>query len=45
MAALCAARWSGNVRQLENVLERVVVLLEGSRIRVQDLPPEAASGS
>ncbi|MDD5628177.1 MAG: sigma-54 dependent transcriptional regulator [Elusimicrobia bacterium] len=38
LEALCAARWDGNVRELENVLERVVVLLEGDRVRRQDIP-------
>jgi len=38
LQALCAARWDGNVRELENVLERVVVLMEGDRIQRRDLP-------
>ena len=32
-------RWSGNVRELENVIERAVALAEGPRITVADLPP------
>ena len=40
MKALSAGRWEGNVRQLENLLERLVVLLEGDAIRLQDLPEE-----
>ncbi|MHC4605340.1 MAG: sigma-54-dependent transcriptional regulator [Planctomycetota bacterium] len=31
-------RWPGNVRELANVLERAVILSEGPRIRVTDLP-------
>ena len=38
LEALCAERWEGNVRQLENLLERVLVLLEGGTIRKKDLP-------
>jgi two-component system response regulator PilR (NtrC family) len=32
--------WSGNVRELENVIERAVILGEGSEITLQDLPPQ-----
>ncbi len=32
--------WPGNVRQLENVVERCVVLAHGTSIGVEDLPPE-----
>lgn len=41
--------WPGNVRQLENTVERVVVLAKGSEISVEDLPdflhPESAPAS
>ena len=40
MAALTAYGWPGNVRQLENVLIRVLVDLRGDEIRSGDLPPE-----
>ncbi len=33
-------RWPGNVRQLENVLERMVVLSASDRITEEDLPEE-----
>ncbi|MFH1724904.1 MAG: sigma-54 dependent transcriptional regulator [Elusimicrobiota bacterium] len=41
MKALSGAPWAGNVRQLENLLERIMVLLEGDVIRARDLPEEA----
>jgi DNA-binding NtrC family response regulator len=39
MDALSAFDWPGNVRQLENILERGCVLCEGTLIRFADLPP------
>ncbi|MBL8619075.1 MAG: sigma-54-dependent Fis family transcriptional regulator [Deltaproteobacteria bacterium] len=35
---LCAERWPGNVRQLENVLEQAVLLATGPQIEPNDLP-------
>lgn len=32
--------WPGNIRQLENVIERAVVLAEGDTVRLIDLPTE-----
>jgi transcriptional regulator with GAF, ATPase, and Fis domain len=42
MRALMAYSWPGNVRQLENAIERAVALSAGTRqeIDVSDLPPE-----
>ena len=41
MRALMAYNWPGNVRQLENALERAVALNAGrSEIDIADLPPE-----
>ena len=37
---LCDYEWKGNVRELENVIERAVILAPGSRICVSDLPPQ-----
>jgi two-component system NtrC family response regulator len=33
-------RWPGNIRELENVIERMVVLAAGDEIVEADLPPE-----
>nr|WP_319395893.1 sigma-54 dependent transcriptional regulator [uncultured Desulfobacter sp.] len=35
---LCDYEWKGNVRELENVIERSVILAPGSMITVADLP-------
>ncbi|NCC25630.1 MAG: sigma-54-dependent Fis family transcriptional regulator [Deltaproteobacteria bacterium] len=40
MQALSGYDWPGNVRQLENVVERCVVLSQGQVIEIDDLPPE-----
>lgn len=37
--------WPGNVRQLENVIERAVVLTRGKVIDVEDLPPDLRDSS
>ena len=33
-------RWPGNIRELENVMERVVTLESSNQIQVNTLPPE-----
>ncbi|MBG0777831.1 MAG: sigma-54-dependent Fis family transcriptional regulator [Desulfovibrionaceae bacterium] len=40
MDYLSAYEWPGNVRQLENVVERCMVLATGDYVTVDDLPPE-----
>lgn len=45
MRILVAAPWPGNVRQLRNMMERLVVTLTGDVIRSGDLPPELAPRS
>ena len=37
---LCGHSWPGNIRQLESVVERAVLLSEGETIRVDELPLE-----
>ena len=44
MAALQAAEWPGNVRQLRNIIERILILATGepsTPVTVDALPPEA----
>ncbi|SMP44276.1 DNA-binding transcriptional response regulator, NtrC family, contains REC, AAA-type ATPase, and a Fis-type DNA-binding domains [Neorhodopirellula lusitana] len=38
--ALQSYAWPGNVRQLENVVERAVLLSSGKNLGLEDLPPE-----
>lgn len=37
---LMAANWKGNVRQLDNAIERAVMMCEGEELSPQDLPPD-----
>jgi transcriptional regulator with PAS, ATPase and Fis domain/NAD-dependent dihydropyrimidine dehydrogenase PreA subunit len=39
MVSLIDAKWPGNVRQLENAIERAVILCSDSEIKEKDLPP------
>src|SRR5262249_22295840 len=40
LAALKGYSWPGNIRQLENVIQRAVVVAEGTTLTVRELPPE-----
>jgi len=41
---LTAYSWPGNIRELENVIERAVLFADGARIRCEDLPEEIRVG-
>jgi DNA-binding NtrC family response regulator len=45
MQILLACRWRGNVRELDNALQRAVILGEGPMITPADLPPDLAPTS
>jgi DNA-binding NtrC family response regulator len=45
MAALEKYRWPGNVREVENLIERLVVLSENGTIRTDDLPDYVINNS
>ncbi len=42
---LLKAPWPGNVRQLENTVERAMILCAGDRLTVSDLPPDIFDSS
>jgi DNA-binding NtrC family response regulator len=44
MQRLVSAPWPGNVRQLRNLIESMVVLAPGSEIRASDIPPDVFDG-
>lgn len=37
---LMSAQWKGNVRQLDNAIERAVIMCDGTQIEPNDLPPD-----
>ena len=45
MQRLVAAPWPGNVRQLRNLVESMVVLAPGSEIRASDIPADLFEGA
>ncbi len=45
MEALVSYQWPGNIRELENTIERILILAHGDEIGVQDLPAEVRMGA
>ena len=45
MALLLGHDWSGNVRELENVIERAIILAKDRLITPSDLPPSITTGN
>jgi DNA-binding NtrC family response regulator len=45
LPAFTAYRWPGNVRQLENLIERLVLLSDGNEITMNDLPEQLRVGA
>jgi DNA-binding NtrC family response regulator len=42
---LRAHPWPGNIRELENAIERATLLCDGTTLQVRDLPPELRAGA
>lgn len=42
---LISANWKGNVRQLDNAIERAVMMCDSTQIRLKDLPSDLVGGS
>lgn len=45
MKVLEAYSWPGNVRQLRNIVEKMVVLSSGGKLTIDDIPDEIRSGA
>ena len=43
LQAMVRYPWPGNIRELENVIERTILFCDGDEIDVEDLPPEVCS--
>jgi len=43
MEALQRYRWRGNIRELRNTVERVMIMTPGEIVRLEDLPPDIRS--
>ncbi len=45
MEILSAHSWPGNIRELENVIERAVLFCDGGKLKAGDLPQEVRGGA
>ncbi len=45
LAALQAYAWPGNIRELENLMERVVLFADGPLVQAEDLPVSVRAGA
>ncbi len=45
MEALATYRWPGNIRELENTIERILILAPGDVVTLADLPAEVRLGA
>jgi two-component system nitrogen regulation response regulator NtrX len=45
MEVLQRYRWRGNIRELQNAVERLIIMAPAEVIRVEDLPEEMLSGA
>lgn len=45
LRVLMSLQWKGNVRELDNVIEHTMILAEGERITLKDLPAAVVSSS
>jgi DNA-binding NtrC family response regulator len=45
MTTMIQYTWPGNVREMENTIERLVVLTEGNSISIEDLPENIPCGA
>jgi DNA-binding NtrC family response regulator len=45
MQAMVDYSWPGNIRELENTIERIVILSAGDEVGVDDLPAEVRTGA
>ena len=44
ICALAGHSWPGNVREMENVIQRAVILAKGEEVILEDLPPHVLAG-
>ncbi len=45
LEALCAYAWPGNIRELRNVMERMIVMTRGDKLGLRDVPVAIRTGA